>query len=53
MLSLSYYGNQLGVYFAAESMVFHSISLINKKSKSDEIDIPKVAELCATISDIF
>lgn len=39
MLSLTYYGNQLGVYFSAESMVCHSMSMLDKKKPGQAVSI--------------
>ena len=51
-LSLAYYGNQLSVYFKAESIIAHSISYqlkINKKP----VSLEQIANTASVISDIF
>lgn len=53
-LSMSYYANQLGVYFNAECILAHSVNYLRKTSAPDKrLSITKVIEMAKFIEQIF
>ena len=52
-LTLSYYGNQLGVYFSIESILAHAISLEQKVDQSEFISLERITSRAEHIHSIF
>ena len=52
-LSLTYYGNQLGVYLSTESIAAHSIVYCSRRSPDGFITQQEVIETAASVADIF
>ena len=48
-LSMSYYANQLGVYFNVECIVAQSVNYFRKTSADDKISIADVVEMAKFI----
>ena len=44
-LSMSYYGNQLGVYFSAEAIVIYAIDILFKEKKTSTLKLNEIVEL--------